>query len=159
MNIDQLLEKYWEGETTLEEERALKSYFSGNNIEKRFQYAAPLFQALHEEKSVAMSTPPLPLKVIKKPMQWTRWAAAAALVGVLSIAGWRAIKQHQQEMEIAAIEKKLNTDTFEDPEQAAAEIKAALAFVSSKLNKGKRQMHKGLKKMEQIDKYIPKPRI
>jgi uncharacterized protein HemX len=159
MNIDQLLEKYWEGETTLEEERALKHYFSGENIEARFQYAVPFFKALRAEQSVVMQTPPIALRVVKKPTPWIRWAAAAALLGILSLTGWHAVQQYRQEKEMAAIQQKLNTDTFETPEQAAAEIKAALALVSSKLNKGKRQMNKGLKKMEQMDKYIPKPGI
>ena len=43
------------------------------------------------------------------------------------------------------------TDTYEDPEKALEEIKAVLALVSNKINKGKKEIGKGLQEVEAVD--------
>ena len=42
-NIDFLLELYFEGETSIEQERKLKAYFNGNEVEERHQQFSGLF--------------------------------------------------------------------------------------------------------------------
>lgn len=50
-DIDRLLEKYFEGESSLEEEKILRCYFSQKSVsEEHMQYAA-LFQYLNEEQT------------------------------------------------------------------------------------------------------------
>jgi hypothetical protein len=51
--IDTLLDRYWEGECTLEEERQLKAYFSGPVAPDHRKYA-PLFQAIALEQNIQM---------------------------------------------------------------------------------------------------------
>ena len=51
--IDTLLDRYWEGECTLEEERQLKAYFSGPVAPEHRKYA-PLFQAIASEQNIQM---------------------------------------------------------------------------------------------------------
>ena len=49
--IDDLLKKYWDSDTSLEEERVIKEYFShGKVAEKHLQYA-PLFSFFEVEKT------------------------------------------------------------------------------------------------------------
>ena len=50
--IDQLLEKYWNVETTLQEEKLLKEYFSSGNIDASHQQHAHLFQYLKNESEI-----------------------------------------------------------------------------------------------------------
>ncbi|MBK7335936.1 MAG: hypothetical protein IPJ00_07115 [Saprospirales bacterium] len=54
-NIQQLLDKYFEGETSLEEEAALKNYFQGKTIDPAFQAFQPLFRYLDAERQTALS--------------------------------------------------------------------------------------------------------
>ncbi|MDO5570680.1 MAG: hypothetical protein Q4F97_04345 [Bacteroidales bacterium] len=49
MNIEQLLEKYFEGETSSQEEKFLREYFCSSKVEERFIQYAPLFMYLKEE--------------------------------------------------------------------------------------------------------------
>ena len=35
--IAELLDRYWEGETSLDEERQLKAYFASGDVDERFQ--------------------------------------------------------------------------------------------------------------------------
>lgn len=51
-DIQDLLDRYWEGETTLEEERALKAYFASGEIDERLRAVAPLFQVFRDEQTV-----------------------------------------------------------------------------------------------------------
>ena len=57
-NIDKILERYFEAETTLEEEQVLREYFEQKNIHERHKIYTPMFSYFVEEKSA--------LKDIKK---------------------------------------------------------------------------------------------
>lgn len=156
-DIETLLNKYWDGETTLEEERSLKAYFAQPGIDEKWRPVAPLFQAIREEQAQQMPHRNGGTRVVAGNFSpRLRWAAAAALIGMLALAGTWAVRNQQEEQRIAANKARLQEDTFEDPQQAAAEIKAALALVSSKMRKGKKNAAKGLKKMEKVEKYFPK---
>lgn len=156
--IQELLEKYWAGDTTIEEERRLKAYFENEEVAEDLRYAAPYFRALMAEKALQMQAAPLPRrKTLLREIPWQR-VAATILLCLLSVAGWRAWQQQRTEKALASVRERLYHDTYDNPEEAAREIKAALALVSSKLNKGKRTANKGLHQMEKVEKYIPKAR-
>lgn len=92
-DITKLIDKYFEGETSTQEENALRDYFSGKEIVPEHQAIAPLFTYLKEE-SIAMSV----LNEIRaeeeisekkrksKTIRIQRWtmisAAASLLIGV-----------------------------------------------------------------------------
>ena len=101
-DIQTLLDRYWDGETTLEEERALKAYFASGEIDERFRSVAPLFQVLRQEKLVNLtvkagmerSAPTVPLRVRRFPKAYF-WAAAASFALLLT-AGWWWLQQPVQ---------------------------------------------------------------
>lgn len=148
--ISALLDKYWEGESSLEEERLLKAYFNNPGADERLKGLAPLFQALRDEQAIELKRANL-ARLRPRRLRWQRWAVAASIAALLSVGGWWAFQQRQAQVAAATQE-----DSFEDPEKAAAEIKAALALVSSKLNKGKREAAKGLKRVDTVDKFFKK---
>lgn len=205
--IDALLERYWEGETTLEEERALKAYFASGEVNERHRSVAPLFRALREEQSLQLAAriiPVAPLRVQR--FSWHGWAAAASVALLLTAGLWWALRETPVQQRVAqqmtveqpqnaAQENPAQTQMNEedktglvaetkplastekktvrpkkhiaaparvpsadkpDPEaeQAMQEIKAALALVSSKLNKGKREAAKGAVQLENVDKIF-----
>lgn len=51
--IEQLLERYWEGATTLEEEQILHAFFCQDELPEQLQCYAPLFNMQHQERAVA----------------------------------------------------------------------------------------------------------
>lgn len=84
-DIDNILEKYFEGETSLDEERLLKSYFQGQNIAPEHLIYAPIFQHLSNEQSEA--TEQLKPKERKRLPLWLSAAACAAiLIGIFLVA-------------------------------------------------------------------------
>lgn len=87
--ITRLLDKYWDGDTSIEEERALKAYFSAGSVDERLQSVAPLFAALRAEQSVILQRDNArQFTEMRVVFSWRRWAAAAALAGLLTAAGW-----------------------------------------------------------------------
>lgn len=48
--IDQLLERYWRGETSLEEEEILRAFFSQENVPAKFSAYKSFFSYLQQEK-------------------------------------------------------------------------------------------------------------
>ncbi|MFV0419708.1 MAG: hypothetical protein ACK5KT_13385 [Dysgonomonas sp.] len=76
-NIDELLEKYFEGETSIEEEKLLRNYFRQENIDEQHKIYAPLFNFFSEErKEIAIE------KKRKKTPLYT-WIGIAASIALL----------------------------------------------------------------------------
>ncbi len=132
-NIDQLLEKYWEGETNLQEEKELRAYFNANNIAERHKESASIFQFYKSESLIKMpeikseSNKVVQLKTArKKPFYFYR-IAAIGLVMLASIIGINKVTQVAQSTNYQITE-------VEDPKQALLITKHALALVKSKIN-------------------------
>lgn len=200
-DIQELLDRYWEGETSLEEERRLREFFAAESIPEQFRQEAAFFRALRAEMSVELP--------VKAPVQLPRrgvqryWRLAAASVAFLLMAGagwwWLArtgpsgvppvpaIAEHPAPPKPPAIPRVADEQTQQAPaqvqkprgnkprkhrpqplwqtpppaieaetEQAVAEIKAALELISAKLNKGKKELGRGLNEVETLDKIIKK---
>jgi len=192
-----LLERYWDGETTLEEERRLKAFFAAadEDLPEEFRQEARWFRALQTEKSVEVLSD---FRVALRPRRiWWYGIAAAVLVLLGAIGFWWQINQPkpaQQIVQKPVVEKivsqiqanqpavsligetpklvqtpveepRVNNPVrikkrsaappedgaCEDPEQALAEIKAALALVSAKINKSKTTLDKGLQEVDHVD--------
>ncbi len=85
-DIPDLLSRYWEGETTLEEERLLKAFFSTDPIPEQYRQEAELFRALRSEQSVQMPAG-REMRIAPRPAYRLSWRAAAASVALLLGAG------------------------------------------------------------------------
>ena len=204
MEIERLLEKYWAGETSLEEERRLKAYFASGAVDPRFAAETPFFQALREEQAVQSQhvVTKMPTLVYSK---YRRLAAAAAVVGLLATGSWWFLQKQTTEMQ-AFVQTEIGHEQVAPPEtqplpaaisienssprvaetsprrmphrrqhqthptvvaaplteadldpaeeMALAEVKAALALVSAKLNKGRRAATKTINQVETLDKFF-----
>jgi hypothetical protein len=205
-HISALLEKYWEGESTLEEERTLKTYFASGQVEEPFRQWMPMFQALQTEQGIQYTKKAPVAEIRPQQYQWQAWAVAASLALTLIAGSWwyfnrtsdiqevvqTPVSQPKTETakqiapaqipvvqpstngsvapvpaveSVAKIEKPKHklfrkkpapVDSFDDPEQAYAEIKAALALVSSKINRGKTEAAKNINRIDTIDKFFKK---
>jgi predicted transcriptional regulator len=191
--IQEMLDRYWEGETTIEEERSLKSYFNAGPVDPRFSQIAPLFQAIREEQKVQLTTK---AKAASIRPQMYHWAVAASIALLLS-AGWWMFQKENSAVLVAVhvpeqASQPIQTPAVLEPPKTAlafvnkpaqktswirkktskkigrtapaidaetamamAEIKAALALVSSKLDKGRSEAIKGASHLEAMDK-VPK---
>ncbi len=145
-----ILEKYWEGETSLEEEAALRDFFSSDVVDEDLQLYQPLFSYFKESGQMQMPgeiMPPKPGKTSIISLSWITRVAAVCLIlmGFLFI-----LKQQQSHLDTGyAME-----DTYDDPELAYQEVKDALLFLSTKMNKGVNQANESLEKIEPLDNIL-----
>ena len=115
--IESLLEKYWEGETSLEEERALKAYFNaGTPVDERLRTVAPLFAALRAERAVELPPAARVVSMPSTPRNAARrlWLAAASVAILLTAAYWCLQRPGPSATEAAPI-ARTQTPTIEAP--------------------------------------------
>ncbi len=126
-NIEKLLEKYFEGQTTISEEKELKVYFTRETVPSHLESYKDMFQYFSEESTIT-ATKDLKLHTRKKSRYaWIGMAASIAL-----IAGIFLTKTDQT--------NKKELGTYEDPEIALQETKKILNMVSQYMNEGKQEL-------------------
>jgi hypothetical protein len=148
--IKEILDKYWEGETSLKEEQLLKTYFNSDQVAKELESFRPLFVYYKEQKAKTATQSFEGLK--RKPVVHRllpTWVTVAASILILVVAGtFCYVPQNTSNPAIFAIDETVK-DTYKDPEKAYKEAKAALLLISKGLNKGMKKTKEGVKKAKQ----------
>ena len=163
--IEELLNRYLEGESTLEEESLLKEYFSQadlpqehRGLQEMFRYfvqanqeAAPTFDMEHALNTAIEHN--WKLETRNRFRHVIAWAGSAAAVLAISF----GVYQHLNKPE--AIVK----DTFNDPKLAYFETKRVLMLVSRSMNRNTASLKylskvdesfNHMKKITEIDKVV-----
>lgn len=118
--IKVLLEKYWAGETTVEEEQKIKAWYREN---PSLTPDGTYFRALSGKQQVASGKRFAHPGKVRRKTQWS--AAAAIIIGIMA-----AVLIFQDA-------KKQREYVVEDPQEAYEITKKALLMVSSGLNEGR----------------------
>jgi hypothetical protein len=124
--IEVLLEKYFEGETSIAEEIELKNYFSSPNVAPHLEQYQPLFGYFSMAKEQKY-TQKIPLLSIKRKVAWL--SIAASVVIMLGIGSYVYFNAN-----VAKENKELGS--YDDPEEALAATQKALAMLSNNVNVG-----------------------
>lgn len=141
--LEALLQKYWNCETSLEEEQQLREYFKGDAIPDNGKEAAPLFHYFEQQKnkSVHEQFDRTILGQLKKPagkvtnLVQTSLRIAAG-VAVLAAAIF-FVREEIRKDDMVAVE-----DTFDDPQKALEETKKALLMISKGFGRAEQQAKK-----------------
>jgi hypothetical protein len=124
--IEQLLEKYFEAETSIAEEKELKDYFASSDVAQHLKQYQPIFgystQAKHEQFKAT-------IPLITKKRSSVVWFSVAASVFVLLSLGLFTFNHYNQP-------KSNDLGTYDDPEIAYRETRKALAMISEHVNTG-----------------------
>ncbi len=143
-----LLQKYFDAETTMDEENELITYFTSDKVDESLKMYVPMFSGLkelsadeHEDLSEVLMNYILESEHTEKVRYRWMWQvvtgiAASVIVVMLAVNFYGSKNDYK--------------DTFTDPRQAYTEAVKTLEFVSGKYNKGLAQ----LKSMEKIDNAV-----
>ena len=124
--IENLLEKYFAGETSIIEEKQLKDYFSSSQIPQHLEQYKPLFSyVIHTKQEQFNSIIPFKTKTRTRSL----WISGVAIVLVLVGVGVFTFSNHNNS-------KASNLGTCDDPEVAFRETQKALTMISEHVNKG-----------------------
>lgn len=158
------MEKYWAGETTLAEEKALRTYLRELPTDKLSPEMSAYFEYLDYSKrtthpvttdqlveSVATAAPK-PIRVASRthslrPLAY-RWGAAAAVVLVLLIAAWALYSPVPKASD--NLQAYWETKATKDPQLAFEQTRAALLVVSQRLKLGEELATEQLQKVRQF---------
>ncbi|WP_212004311.1 hypothetical protein [Chitinophaga sp. HK235] len=147
-----LLERYWDGETSLEEEALLRRFFSEPHpdMPEALQEAAPLFGYFQEEIEREYVMPekpepvPIPVGATAKVVQlspFRHWMKYAAVL-LMGVGMGYAMKQYQRQEMKASIAAAQQLKMEEEARVAYMETKKALQLLAKNLNKGTDKMQK-----------------
>lgn len=124
--IEILIEKYFEGETSIAEEKELKAYFSSSDVAQHLEQYKPVFGYFSQAKQEQF-TASIPLK--SKRRKIVAWLSVAASVVVMLGIGFFAYQNTSEP-------NQENLGVIDDPEIAFRETQKALALISKHVNTG-----------------------
>ncbi|RKS53289.1 hypothetical protein BC962_1539 [Gillisia mitskevichiae] len=125
-----LLQKYEEGNTSLQEELDLKKYFSSNEIPSEFMAYKHIFNFNIESKKIAYSN-----KIQLKSSPKRKWAYAGIAASILIVMSFLFFN----DLANKKIEDQ-NLGTIEDPEQAYLKTKETLKMVADVFSEGREDL-------------------
>ncbi|WP_316635756.1 hypothetical protein [uncultured Flavobacterium sp.] len=129
VKIENILEKYFQGETSIAEEKELKEYFSSPNVAQHLEQYKPMFGYFSQVKE-QKSTQEIPLQTKKRNVAWL--SIAASVVVLLGIGTFYYVSKKNTPPVVAQSE----LGTYDNPEEALAATQKALALLSNKVNVG-----------------------
>ena len=136
-NIEKLIEKYHNAETSLQEEAQLKAYFNGDHVAPELEHYKPMFQYFSQSKK-EQYTKDVPLNTKKtKLYQWISVAAVAVLMIGLVVPTF--IGPSEQEKQEALLAYNQTIEAFNLISLGMNEGKQqlnSLTLVSDNLNQG-----------------------
>lgn len=146
-NIEKLVEKYLNAETTLEQEKELQKYFTSDNVATHLQEYRILFSYFKQSKNDTF-TKNIQLQPDKSKKKWKWLSVAASVVLLCSVfIGNEKYKEHQQRKQFAQIKIALQLVSFN-----LNKGNEALYVVSNNLNKG----NNALEYLNTYDKTVDK---
>jgi len=143
--IDALLSKYWNCETSLEEEQQLREHFKSGNIPEQQKETAALFRYFELQKKKSLTDVSFDAQILAKTRKEKKGIIVklaynsmriAAGVAVLLVAIWFIRTEVRKSTPQAVV------DTYSDPKLALEETKKALMMISRSFGRAKEETQK-----------------
>ncbi|MCU0397269.1 MAG: hypothetical protein MUC73_04110 [Cyclobacteriaceae bacterium] len=145
--IEELLKKYWDCETSLEEEQQLREYFNQEKVPEKWRETAALFRYFEGQKSKEVQPAfddHLRNKIRERPhlqrgkVRYLVFNAMRIAAGItVLVAAIYLVRQEIRQEDPIAVE-----DTYTDPKQAFEETKKALLMISKGFGTAEQQAKK-----------------
>jgi len=129
--IELLLEKYFQGDTSIAEENELKLYFSSLNVAQHLEQYKLMFGYFSQGKEQQFKQG-IPLLSKKRQVAWL--SIAASVIVLLGIGTYIYVNYDNAG-------QSQNLGTYDDPEEAFKETQKALALLSNHVNTGIESVH------------------
>lgn len=128
-NIRTLLESYFDGDTSLAQERELRNYFTSGEVATEFEEYTQLFSAFAKAQQEILPQPvkaPMKIRSNNSPLHWMSGVAAAVVI----TAGVYLSMNQQDTL----------TSSYENEELAILKTKQALGMMSQMLSESTTQL-------------------
>jgi hypothetical protein len=121
-----LIEKYFEGETSISEENELRTYFSSSNVLPHLEQYQSLFGYFSQDATQKLGHE-ISLKSKKRTLTWL--SIAASVIVLLGIGTFAYVNYYN-------VDPNQDLGTYDDPQVALAATQKALALLSNNVNVG-----------------------
>lgn len=157
--IDKLLEEYWNGETTLEEEQRLSAYFHSHEVHPDHTAYASMFGFFKLEKENGACSLDIDSIEFESPDKrrgfgyfnmspWTMGIAASFLILLTYFFGFD-VSERVQDIQYTNTVKVYDEDA--EMQEAYEITKEALALLSGKLKSGQKRVSKNLNEFDKVN--------
>lgn len=143
--IDALLERYWNGETSLEEEEQLRDYFRRDGVPEHYRDTATLFRYFDTQKKSSVDDAGFDATVIEKISAPKRGRVTRLLYNTMRIAAGIAVLMTAVwfvRQEVRETTPQEIVDTYDDPKLALEETKKALLMISKSFGRAEEETKK-----------------
>lgn len=148
VEIKELLDKYWDGNTTIEEEEHLKKYFSEEETPDHLEGVATLFRTFNADRKFKTLDDSFDEKLFqaienskrKKPNKYWLQVAASVLLLIGATFVTKSLLPNDVSKNSAQVE--VVEDTYQDPQLAFEQTKEALLLISAMMERGATQVEK-----------------
>lgn len=162
--MEKLLDKYFEGATTLAEEKQLKRLFQQEELPEHLQPYQPLFQYFEQAASAELDDrfdEKLLAKLEAKPrqarirrLQVSSWIVRIAAVVMLTMGGWWYTTQYVTSPPAATAGIDWSKYEVEDPEEAFKFTQMALLKASGELNQGTNTAAREMSNLKKVGRFL-----
>ncbi len=139
-DIRKLLDRFYLGETSLEEEKILQDYFSSTSIAEELIPDRDLFRSLGDASDSVAVPESLNQKILDVIDRQEKKVVRTRRISVFSLSGLAAGLLVVIALYVGYFNdnpaRYAMTDTYENPQDAYEEARRTLAYVSAKLNTG-----------------------
>ena len=140
--VEQLLEKYFQGATTIAEEKQLKGYFASKDVAPHLAKYQSLFGYFETQKGIQFEQK---LSLQPRKQNTVKWIGiAASFIVLFGLATFYFFPSKTENVELG---------TFQNPEEAYVETQKALFMVAEQVNLGMKSVSH-LKEYERTKKTI-----
>jgi hypothetical protein len=138
--IKELLQKYWDCQTTLEEEKTLRDYFHKESVPSDLKEAAALFQYFNEQRQRNLTDVAFDTN-LKRKLQPAGGKVRSLIFNSLKIAAGISVVVASfwlVRSQLRSTAKEELVDTYDDPKKAFEETKKALQLISKNFGKAQK---------------------
>lgn len=158
--IEELLDAFYAGQSTREEEAELKAFFEQESVPAEWEADQRLFRLMQTEKQAVDLPEGLAERLESQIDNWAdsekkqparrvalwKYVASAAAIALLCVSIAISVRPAGNQM----------ADTFDDPREAAMVAQEALTLVSANLNKGLDQISRAQEINKQVEQTLNK---
>jgi len=149
--INSLINKYWQGQTSLSEEETIREYVLSDRIAEEHKDLVPLFSYYKSESDISMDFD-IDLSFTKERQKAKVRFLMPKIIGIAaSLLLLLTVGYQQFNVTDASYNNKYTE--VQDPDEALEIAIEALGFLSSKYKKGTAPVSKGFKNVEKADVF------
>jgi len=148
IDYSRILDKYWDGETSEDEEFILKDYFNSGNVQEEHKVFVDLFQYFDTQKNITFNSRHSESIDVKPKVKYFSFRKIIYSIAAASILLFAAVFVMKEINPKPTIQQTAMVYEIEDPEEALRVTKEALALVSKKFRASQQTVKENMGSLE-----------